>query len=213
MDTPIFDGVLGDRLVAARQEVEQAGRDAQAFATALDAGQTQALGQLVELKARALVAERTSALTTRVTLLERELRAAHDRLAVRPTPVEEPPATPAADPVPTPRTAPVVQVPGQPVADPAVRRTARTAPPVPTPAGTLTPRPAVAVPRPAAVPARGAAAAPDPAVRPASQARTGRKAADEGPTGEDVPTVPSMRDLFAGSRAASWLDGLLGAKR
>lgn len=223
MDTPIFDGVLGDRLATARQAVEQAGRDADAFAAALDAGQTQALGQLVELRARALVAERTSKLTDRVSLLERELQAAQDRLAVRPAPVRLAAGAGGADPASTPRSAPVVQVPGQPASDPAVRRTARTAPAVPTPAPAPAPtharpaaresRPTAAPSRPTGVPVPAATAVTASAGRPASPERTGRKAADEGPTGEDVPTVPSMRDLFAGSRAASWLDGLMGARR
>jgi hypothetical protein len=43
--------------------------------------------------------------------------------------------------------------------------------------------------------------------------RTGRLAADAGPTGDDVPSVPSMKDLFASTRAAGWLDQLMGAKR
>ena len=188
MDTPIFDGVLGDRLAQARAEVERAGRDAQAFAAARSQGQAQALEQLAQARADALVRERTATLTARIAVLEAELRQVRDAQAVRPPVAEMRPApgiekggavAPATPPAAAPAPAPVPAVAPAPTTQPAV-------PPV---------RP------PKSTPGRPAAA------------RTGRLAADAGPTGEDVPSVPSMKDIFASSRAAGWLDNLLGARR
>ena len=200
MDTPIFDGVLGDRLAQARAEVERAGRDAQAFAAARSQSQAQALEQLAQARADALVRERTATLIARIAVLEAELRQVRGAQAVRPPAAEVRPApgsekggavAPATPPVPAPAPAPV------PAPAPASAPPPTTQPAVP-------PTTQPAVPRvrpPASTPGRPAAA------------RTGRLAADAGPTGEDVPSVPSMKDIFASSRAAGWLDNLLGARR
>ena len=203
MDTPIFEGVLSDRLAQARAEVELAGRDAQAFAAARSQNQAQALEQLARARADALVRERTATLTARIAVLEAELRQVRGVQAVRPPVAEVWPApgsensgsvAPTAPPVsgaepaaPAPAPAPTTQ-PAVPPSQPAAARTGR-------PAAARTGRPAAArTGRPAA-------------------ARTGRPAADAGPTGQDVPSVPSMKDIFASSRAAGWLDNLLGASR
>ena len=195
MDTPIFDGVLGDRLAQARAEVERAGRDAQAFAAARSQSQAQALEQLAQARADALVRERTATLTARIAVLETELRQVRGAQAVR---------LPVADVGPAPgressgAVAPIARP--VPAAEPAAQ--------APLPAPAPTPQPAVTpVTPPASTPSQ-----PAPGSRPAA-ARTGRLAADAGPTGQDVPSVPSMKDIFASSRAAGWLDNLLGARR
>ncbi|MBC7375419.1 MAG: hypothetical protein H7323_15640 [Frankiales bacterium] len=159
MDTPIFDVLLADRLAGARRAVEQAEADATAFRAALDRGQTQALEQLAEQQARALVAERTRALTEQVAGLERQLHHTEQLAAAAQAELDK--ATePAAPPAP-----PIV------VADPP-------------------PQAAAATPRAA-----------------------GRKAADQGPTGGDIPVVPSVKELLTTTRSASWLDTLLGSRR
>ena len=83
MDTPIFDGVLGDRLAAAREAVERAERDGHAFAAALSQDQAQALDQLVQSRAETLARARTAALTVRLAAVEAELRRVRDGQAVR----------------------------------------------------------------------------------------------------------------------------------
>ncbi|MCW2613778.1 MAG: hypothetical protein JWN08_772 [Frankiales bacterium] len=200
MDTPTFDGVLADRLAAARTSVERAGRDAAAFRTALDAGQAQALEELARQRAEQLASERTAALTARVTELEQQLDRAHAQraadLPVEAEPAEAEPAeaqaveaqgaAPGAGAVadhPAVGDEPTVPAEGVPAA--AVRQE-----PTPPPTG----RP-VLVPRP-----------------PLGRPSPGR-ASDQGPTGTDVPSVPSMKDIFASTRAAGWLDSLLGAKK
>ena len=194
MDTPIFDGVLGDRLAQARAEVERAGRDAQAFAAARSQGQAQALEQLAQARADALVRERTATLTARIAVLQAELRQVREARAVRPPATE----VPASGPVPDVAAAAAVPLAAAPAAPPAVPRTTQPAVPrISPPAST---------PGPPSTPAAARNSRPTPA-------RTGRLAADAGPTGEDVPTVPSMKDIFASSRAAGWLDSLLGARR
>ena len=185
MDTPIFDGVLSDRLAQARAEVERAGRDAQAFAAARSQSQAQALEQLAQARADALVRERTATLTARIAVLEVELRQVRGAQAVR-LPVAE--VGPAPGGESSGAVAPIARP--VPAAEPAE--------PAPLPA----PAPAVPPSQPAAAPPGRPAAAPK-----------GRLAADAGPTGQDVPSVPSMKDIFAGSRAAGWLDNLLGARR
>ena len=195
MDTPIFDGVLGDRLAQARAEVERAERDAQAFAAAQSHGQAQALEQLARTRADALVRERTATLTARIAVLEAELRQVRGAQAVRPPATE---VRPASGPVPDVAAAAAVPLAAAPAAPPAVPRTTQPAVPrISPPAST---------PGPPSTPAAARNSRPTPA-------RTGRLAADAGPTGEDVPTVPSMKDIFASSRAAGWLDSLLGARR
>ena len=199
MDTPIFDGVLSDRLAQARAEVELAGRDAQAFAAARSQSQAQALEQLARARADALIRERTATLTARIAVLEAELRQVRGAQAVRP-PVAE------VRPAPGSENSGAVAPTGPPVsgAEPAAPA------PLPAPAPAPTTQPADPPLTPAtSTPSRPAAARTG---RPAA-ARTGRLAADAGPTGQDVPSVPSMKDIFASSRAAGWLDNLLGARR
>ena len=206
MDTPIFDGVLGDRLAQAREAVQLAEHDSRAFTAALALGQAQALEQLAQTRAEALARERTAALTAQVAILDSELRrlradAANRSEAVRP-PTAAAPATPA---------------------DPAAPATLAPAPdPAAPPAPAASPARVVLAPAAAAVSVAAVSVA---AVHPAARGdgtvragrpatvRTGRLAADAGPTGDDVPSVPSMKDLFASTRAAGWLDQLLGARR
>lgn len=200
MDTPIFDGVLGDRLAAARESVERAERDAQRFRSALDAGREQALEQLAQSRAEALTAERTAELAARVESLERLLSRAtaeRDRALAALDPVE---TSPAASPPPADTDASTR--PADEPAEPAVDSEL----PVDEPVEPVTPTPVD-------VPAARPAPAPAPTPVPVATRPPARKAADQGPTGADVPAVPSMKDIFAGTRAAGWLDSLLGSKR
>jgi len=178
MDTPIFDGVLGDRLAQAREAVQLAERDGRAFVAALTQGQAQALEQLAQARAESLTRERTAGLTARIAGLESELQRLRDD-------AETDAETQAPAPVVVPE-APPARV----VVAPAAAAVS------------------VAAVHPAATRGDGTVRAGRPAT-----VRTGRLAADAGPTGDDVPSVPSMKDLFASTRAAGWLDQLLGAKR
>ena len=217
MDTPIFDGVLGDRLAQAREAVQLAEHDSRAFAAALAQGQAQALEQLAQARAEALARERTAALTAQVAVLQSELERLRGDTQTR-TEVVRPPSPPAGTAA--------GQAGQAPPPDPAAPATPAASP---DPAAVATP--AVPPATPVAPPAR-VVVAPDAAAvtvaagggrmhrsdgtvragRPTT-VRTGRLAADAGPTGDDVPSVPSMKDLFASTRAAGWLDQLMGAKR
>lgn len=207
MDTPIFDGVLGDRLAAARAAVELAGQQAAAFQEALDAGRAHALEQLAQSRAQALTAGRTAALTARVEVLERALLTAHRERAAALAELQQrrgggpAPVTPTA-------VAPTVEVVATGDSPPAHDRA-----PVP-----LQSTPPTAATVAAATTATRAAAAVSPApaatvTRPAVARSRGRLAGDDGPAVEDVPSVPSMKDLLGSTRAAGWLDSLLGARR
>jgi len=186
MDTPIFDGVLGDRLAQAREAVQLAERDGRAFAAALSQGQAQALKQLAQARAESLTRERTAGLTARIAGLESELQRLRDDAETR--------AATDAEAVAPPAAAPDVVAPAAPPARVVVAPAAAAV--------------SVAAVHPAATRGDGTVRAGRPAT-----VRTGRLAADAGPTGDDVPSVPSMKDLFASTRAAGWLDQLLGAKR
>lgn len=178
--TPIYDGVLGDRLEAARRAVEQAEQDARDFRAALSAGATTALEQQAEQRAHALLAERTAALTARTSALEARLRRAEDLLAARDGELAGLRAASAAV-----------------AAAQAEQKAAAEEPVAPSPVAAPTP-----VTTPAPVPAPGR-------VTVARQARRG----DDGPAAADVPSVPSMKDIFASTRAAGWLSDLRASKR
>ena len=204
MDTPIFDGVLGDRLAQAREAVQLAEHDSRAFTAALARGQAQALEQLAQARAEALARERTAALTAQVAVLQSELERLRGDTQTR-TEVVRPPAPPAGTAA--------GQAAHAPAPDPAAPAT-----PAAPPARAAQPARVVVAPAAAAVTVtavRPAAARGDGTVRAGrpTTVRTGRLAADAGPTGDDVPSVPSMKDLFASTRAAGWLDQLMGAKR
>jgi len=240
--TPLYDAVLSDRLQAAALSVAQAEQDADAFLAALDRSQTDALEQLAQHRARELVVAQTLTVTTQRDLLERQARVAGDRLAglaawhagdpacracgeVMPCTTTQVLAGAAAPAIATPASStPALST--HPIA---VRGAAATTPetePVGAEQG-----PAVAVApitleaqavaseavhhgaasevhhEPPAEPVEPTKAPVGPAERPAVMARDG------GPSAADVPSVPSMKHLFSSTRAASWLDNLLGAKR
>ena len=189
-DTSLYDVVLADHLAAARGAVLVAETAAKEFRTALAVGAAQALEQQAERRAQQLVAERTATLTARVQALERLLRHHADTLASSPVP-----EVPVEVPVPPPTDAPVL-----------VKAVGPKAPAKPA---------QPAVPKLPAVPELSAV--PEPRTTPNTSSWPARPAAgrarDSGPAAAEVPSVPSMKDIFAGTRAASWLDGLLGTKR
>ena len=218
MDTPIFDEVLGDRLAAARAAVELAGRQAAAFREALDAGRAHALEQLAQSRAQALTTERTAALTARVEVLERALLTAHrERTAARAELQQRRVGGP--DPVTPTAVAPTVEVVATGDSPPAHDRAPVPLQSTPPTAATVAATTIAATTVAAAATATHAAAAavsPAPAAtvtRPAVARSRGRLAGDDGPAAEDVPSVPSMKDLLGSTRAAGWLDSLLGARR
>lgn len=177
--TPIFDGVLGDRLDAARRAVERAEQDARDFRAALGAGAAAALEQQAEQRAQALLAERTAVLTARTSALEARLRRAEDLLATRDGELAELRAASAAV--------------AEEQADEQLEE-----PVAPAPVAAVPATPTTTTPAPA--PGR---------VTVARQARRG----DDGPAAADVPSVPSMKDIFASTRAAGWLSDLRASKR
>jgi len=172
-DTPILDGVLGDRLESARRAVDRAEQDARDFRAALTAGATAALEQQAGQRAQALLAERTAVLAARTSALESQLRRTEDLLETRTRELAEL------------RSAPEV---------------AAEAAAVPEPEVVQAPVPAAPAVPPAPAPGR---------VTVARQARRG----DDGPAPADVPSVPSMKDIFASTRAAGWLSDLRASKR
>lgn len=206
MDTPIFDGVLGDRLAAARAREERAGQQAAAFAAALTAGQAQALEQLAQTRAEALAAERTATLAARVEALEQQLRQAQDEREAAVAELEAARAEPATPAV----AAPVAEEPAE---EPMVEEPAAEEPAAQGPVAEQPVEEEQAVPVEAPAPVVTVLTPREPAATTPPVRAPGRKAADAGPTGEDVPSVPSMKDIFASTRAAGWLDSLLGAKR
>ena len=215
MDTPIFDGVLGDRLAAARAAVELAGRQAAAFREALDAGRAHALEQLAQSRAQALTAKRTAALTARVEVLERALLTAHRERAAALAELQQRRGAGPAPVTPT-AVAPTVEVVATGDSPPAHDRAPvplQSTPPTAAPIAATT----VAATTAATSASRAAAAvSPAPAAtvnRPVVARSRGRLAGDDGPAVEDVPSVPSMKDLLGSTRAAGWLDSLLGARR
>jgi len=175
-DTPLFDGVLGERLEAARRAVHRAEQDARDFRAALSAGAAAALEQQAEQRAQALVAERTAVLAARTSGLESRLRRTEDLLATRDRELAELRSAPEVV-----AEAPVV------VAEAPV---------------VVAEAPEVVEPPAASEPAPGR-------VTVARQARRG----DDGPAAADVPSVPSMKDIFASTRAAGWLSDLRASKR
>ena len=168
-DTPLFDGVLGERLEAARRAVHRAEQDARDFRAALSAGAAAALEQQAEQRAQALVAERTAVLAARTSGLESRLRRTEDLLATRDRELAELRSAPEVV-----AEAPVVVAEAPEVVEP----------------------PAASEPAPGRVTV-------------ARQARRG----DDGPAAADVPSVPSMKDIFASTRAAGWLSDLRASKR
>ena len=222
--TPLHDAVLTDRLEAAARSVAVAMQDATAFRQALDAGQRAALAQQAEQQARTLTAVATATLTARLDALERQVRWSGDRLAVLAAwhtgdtrcqvCGEVVPCTTArvlvGDPAPVRRLA-VVPTPAAAASTPTLQEQAvafeAAARPLPVEAAPEPVDAACAEPCPDAVPVRPA---PVEAVRDAPSRSVAR---DGGPAAAEVPSVPSMKDLFAGTRAAGWLDSLLGAKR
>lgn len=230
-DSPLYDTVLADVLAEARDAVWVAELAAKQFRAALAVGAAKALEQQAERRAQQLVGERTAVLSARVVALERLLRHQGDTLAsaIIVTPAEAPVGPVMKPPAPSTKPASVQPAPAKPdpvPPAPAVRLTttaaataatvtaAATAVETATAATTVTapgrPTAATTPGRPTttattATPVRAADITP---VRPAV-----RRAKDTGPTAADVPSVPSMKDIFSSTRAASWLDGLLGAKR
>lgn len=217
--TPIYDAVLADRLQAAARSVAQAEQDAATFRAALDGGQTQAIEQLAERRARELLDAQTLTVTTQRDLLERQARVVGDRLAglaawhtgdatcracgeampctttqvlagaAAPAPPEPAPEEPEPEPAEPQHAVDVVTLEAQAVAAEAAHAVESHHEPVDEPVD----EPVEPTERPAEPPAAAAR--------------------DGGPAAREVPSVPSMKDLFSSTRAASWLDNLLGAKR
>ena len=217
VDTPIFDGVLGDRLAAARAAVELAGRQAAAFREALDAGRAHALEQLAQSRAQALTAKRTAALTARVEVLERALLTAHRERAAALAELQQRRGAGPAPVTPT-AVAPTVEVVATGDSPPAHDRAPVPLQSTPPTAATIAVTTVAPTTVAATTTATRAAAAVNPApaatvTRPAVARSRGRLAGDDGPAAEDVPSVPSMKDLLGSTRAAGWLDSLLGARR
>lgn len=178
-DTPIFDGVLGDLLAAARRAVGRAEQDAREFRAALSRSTAAALEQQAEQRARALLEERTAQQEDRTRAIESRLRATEDLLATRDREL----ATATSE-----------------LAATTVALDTRTAELATLAAERAAPAPPVSSAPPELAPGR---------VTVARQVRR----SDDGPKAADVPSVPSMKDIFATTRAAGWLSDLRAGKR
>lgn len=174
-DTPIYDGVLGDRLAAARASVQLAQRDAEEFRAGLTRSAADALEQQAEQRARVLVAERTADQAAYLAGLERRLRVTEQALARADDQLAELRGQPA--PVVPAMVVPVVVVP-------------------------VVVAPVVVAPTPEVV------SAPDHVMPGRVTVLRRTSSHDDGPAAADVPAVPSMKDIFATTRAAGWLDNL-----
>ena len=194
-DTPLFDGLLGDRLAEARAAIDLAQQDAQQFRAGLTRSAADALEQQAQERARELVQQRTATQDSHLAALERRLRATEQALVAADTELA------ALRNQATTATRPGLNV----VAPPAMAAASATASPEPAPVQVQLVPPPAATPLPA--PATPAASQPQWSPGRVTVFRLARRH-DEGPAAADVPSVPSMNDIFATTRAASWLDKL-----